>query len=438
MNHYFTLLFVFILEAAGLLIHFNVSLDVGVHPPITGQFVSGTNVDWNSSFVSLFQTKHYPVTLSCLKTICDELVLAHLVPIDFTTYMFTIRFDGLTKSSSLTGQSPSLADVYPNRLLDVLDIEFIFRYFNPRFTYLELITRFVGILVIELVMVLFLGSLRRFAVRDWTIEQKVTAVLLPSLLLFNNPFYSLRYFTGGWFPQAMDYFFQITFFCLLLLVWLCLYHGLRVTKRPFCRFYLPKLLILLVPWAVLVSLASWKARMEYTDVTFHSSFELNQMKYVGALLIFFGAVYIIVFSIFLFRAFAELYSLSYYALRLKTLTSLSFLVTVVSVLTFVLRFKADLVLKGSVGTTSSMFQSTDTSNTATWSRSSADVTVFYAMLNAYLIVLAVVYSPSKDAFVDNHFKDNPSVSMMNDSDDEDGETVMYDSDAETVQLTVRR
>ncbi|KAF6770483.1 hypothetical protein AHF37_11190 [Paragonimus kellicotti] len=130
--------------------------------------------------------------------------------------------------------------------------------------------------------------------------------------------------------------------------------------------------------------------------------------------------------------------LLFLALRLKTLTSLSFLVTAVSVLSFVLRFKADLVLKGSAGTTSSMFQSPDTSNTATWSRSSAEIIVFYTMLNAYLIALAIVYSPSKDAFVDNHFKDNPSVSMMNDSDDEDGETVMYDSDAETVHLTVRR
>ncbi|KAA3676196.1 uncharacterized protein DEA37_0003841 [Paragonimus westermani] len=164
--------------------------------------------------------------------ICDELVLAHLVPIDFTTYVFTIRFDGLAKSSLSTDQSLSSTDVYPNRFLDVLDIEFIFCYYNPRFTYLELITRFVALLVIELAMVLFLGSLRRFAVRDWTIEQKVTAVLLPSLLLFNNPFYSLRYFTGGWFPQAMDYFFQITFFCLLLLVWLCLCHGLRVVSKP--------------------------------------------------------------------------------------------------------------------------------------------------------------------------------------------------------------
>ncbi|KAF6771430.1 hypothetical protein AHF37_10001 [Paragonimus kellicotti] len=153
MNHYFTLLFLFLVEAAGLLIHFNVSLDVGVHPPITGQLVSGTNVDWNSSFVSLFPTKHHPVTLSCLRTICDELVLAHLVPIDFIAYVFTIRFDGLVKSSSSTDQSLSLTDVYPNRLLDVLDIEFIFRYYNPRFTYLELITRFVGFLVMELVMV---------------------------------------------------------------------------------------------------------------------------------------------------------------------------------------------------------------------------------------------------------------------------------------------
>ncbi|KAA3676198.1 uncharacterized protein DEA37_0003843 [Paragonimus westermani] len=139
--------------------------------------------------------------------------------------------------------------------------------------------------------------------------------------------------------------------------------------------------------------------MEYTDLTFRPSFELSQIKYVGGLLIFFGAVYVIVFSLFLFRAFAELYNLSYYALRLKTLTSLSFLVTVVSVLTFVLRFKPDFVLKGSAGTVSSTFQSPDSSNTPAWSRSSAEITVFYTMLNAYLIALAVVYSPSKDAFV---------------------------------------
>jgi len=64
--------------------------------------------------------------------------------------------------------------------------------------------------------------------RDWGMEQKWMSILLPLLLLYNDPFFPLSFLVNSWVPGMLDDLFQSVFLCALLLFWLCVYHGVRV------------------------------------------------------------------------------------------------------------------------------------------------------------------------------------------------------------------
>ncbi|VDH88978.1 Hypothetical predicted protein [Mytilus galloprovincialis] len=67
-------------------------------------------------------------------------------------------------------------------------------------------------------------------------------------------------------------------------------------------------------------------------------------------------------------------------------------------------------------------------------KNSAEFVAIYGLLNFYMYTMAFVYSPSKNAIYESNFKDNPGMSMLNDSD----EDVHYGSDQEETTLTTSR
>ncbi|VDP89299.1 unnamed protein product [Echinostoma caproni] len=87
-----------------------------------------------------------------LTFVCDELFLAHIAPVDFNRYQFVIRFSGLSPESRLADDSePANSPV-----VQLADVAFVFRYYNPQFTYMELISRFVFFILTELITSIFL------------------------------------------------------------------------------------------------------------------------------------------------------------------------------------------------------------------------------------------------------------------------------------------
>jgi hypothetical protein len=51
-------------------------------------------------------------------------------------------------------------------------------------------------------------------------------------------------------------------------------------------------------------------------------------------------------------------------------------------------------------------------------KNSAEFLSFYGLINLYLYTMAFVYSPAKNAAINSLFLDNPTFSMINDSDDD--------------------
>lgn len=334
---------------------------------------------------------------------CDEIIVLHLGYLNYTQYKVSVSFRNL---------QDGLKDKIKN-------VTFVFKTYNATFSQLEIWFRFVFVVTTFIVTCVFAHSLRKFSMRDWGVEQKWMSILLPLLLLYNDPFFPLSFLVNSWFPGTLDAFFQALFLCALLLFWLCVYHGIRVQgDRRLLAFYLPKLLIVGLLWLSAVTLGIWQTVNELQDPTYQYKVDIQNFQGMKVFFLLLVAVYVLYLVFLVLCACSELKNAPYTDLRLKFLTALTLLVLVISVVILYLRFGSKALQDNFVSDLSTHYQN------------SAEFLSFYGLLNFYLYTLAFVYSPSRSALYDSQLKDNPAFSMLNDSDDE----VIYGSDHEEMPL----
>lgn len=151
----------------------------------------------------------------------------------------------------------------------------------------------------------FYHTLRKYPSSNWSIEQKFTFILLPSLILFdsewsfvhNRRFILVLYFRSAIplnVPRELDVCwttrcylsshlslyiaavlvrsFRVHSLNILKLIFIhfrvSVYHALRQNVRKFLTFYLPKILILSPVWLCALTLATWEKCSELSDPTF--------------------------------------------------------------------------------------------------------------------------------------------------------------------------
>ncbi|KAM3602765.1 uncharacterized protein V6R79_010117 [Siganus canaliculatus] len=308
---------------------------------------------------------------------CDEIIVLHLGYLNYTQYQVSVRFQGLE-----------------NITFD-MKVKFAWKTYNAIFSQVEIWFRFVFVVLTFIVTCMFAHSLRKFSMRDWGIEQKWMSILLPLLLLYNDPFFPLSFLVNSWFPGTLDAFFQALFLCSLLLFWLCVYHGIRVQGERKClTFYLPKMIIVGLLWLSAVTLGIWQTVNELQDPTYQYKVDIVNFQGMKVFFLIVVAIYVLYLIFLVVRACSELKNMPY-----------SERFVVVIVLNLLLTFSLTPEIP-------------------------AEFLSFYGLLNFYLYTLAFVYSPSKNALYDSQLKDNPAFSMLNDSDDE----VIYGSDYEDMPL----
>nr|CAB3267059.1 transmembrane protein 181-like [Phallusia mammillata] len=335
---------------------------------------------------------------------CEPIVVLHLGYLEYSAFQLEIKFIGLENLR------------YP-----VDDVMFSFKMFNPTFTQVEIWFRFVFLVVTFLVTCMFAHGLRKYHIRNWTIEQKWMSLLLPLLLLYDDPIFPLSFLVNSWVPGMLDAMFQATFLCMLLLFWLCVYHGIRKSseKRPFFSFYLPKLVICGLLWLAAITLGSWQQYNELLDPTYQTRVDIK--NFVGMKVFFFliGGVYLLYLGFLLVRACSELHSNPYNNLRLKFLTGITACVVAVSFAIVVLRFGTQVLQDNFVAEISTKY------------KNSAEFVCFYGLLNFYTYTLAFVYSPSENSGPEPVFRADTGFTLLNDSD----EDVLYGNEIDETPLT---
>ncbi|XP_054110560.1 transmembrane protein 181 isoform X9 [Callithrix jacchus] len=325
-------------------------------------------------------------TLTCAGK-CAEIIVAHLGYLNYTQYTVRVGFEHLK--------------------LPIKGMNFTWKTYDPAFSRLEIWFRFVFVVLTFIVTCLFAHSLRKFSMRDWGIEQKWMSVLLPLLLLYNDPFFPLSFLVNSWLPGMLDDLFQSMFLCALLLFWLCVYHGIRVQGERKClTFYLPKFFIVGLLWLASVTLGIWQTVNELHDPMYQYRVDTGNFQGMKVFFMVVAAMYVLYLLFLVVRACSELRHMPYVDLRLKFLTALTFVVLVISIVILYLRFGAQVLQDNFVAELSTHYQN------------SAEFLSFYGLLNFYLYTLAFVYSPSKNALYESQLKDNPAFSMLNDSDDD--------------------
>ncbi|KAF7393944.1 hypothetical protein HZH68_010763 [Vespula germanica] len=205
--------------------------------------IDGIDIDHKLNPILPLETGHNRTRhLKCERQSCEELVVAHLGFLDYTYYMITVRFHGLESF---------------HQRYTIRDLTFYFKNYNPAFTQIEIWFRLIFLLTTFGVMCWFGHSLRKYPLHDWSIEQKWISILLPLLILYNNPLFSMIFLINSWVPGMIDAILQTTFLCAILMFWLCVYHGLRQNERRLITFYLPKMLVVGLLWAAALTLATW-------------------------------------------------------------------------------------------------------------------------------------------------------------------------------------
>ncbi|KAL8186020.1 UNVERIFIED_CONTAM: hypothetical protein K2H54_061506 [Gekko kuhli] len=327
-------------------------------------------------------------TLNCAQQ-CAEIIVVHLGYLNYTRYDVTVTFG-------------NLSSIYHVK-------NFIWKTYKPTFSQVEIWFRFVFVVLTFVVTCLFAHSLRKFSMRDWGIEQKWMSILLPLLLLYNDPFFPLSFLINSWFPGMLDDLFQSLFLCALLLFWLCVYHGIRVQGERRClTFYFPKLLIVGLLWLASVTLGIWQTVNELHDPTYQYGIDASNFQGMKIFFLVVATVYILYLMFLIIRACSELRNMPYVDLRLKFLTALTFVVLIISIAILYLRFGAQVLQDNFV----------------------AELSTHYHNYILLTMAFSFVYSPSKNALYESQLKDNPAFSMLNDSDDD----VIYGSDYEEMPL----
>ncbi|CAF1008932.1 unnamed protein product [Adineta ricciae] len=331
---------------------------------------------------------------------CNELILFHLNFLHENKYQFKIQLNGIDETKTKS-------------------IQFSLNTFNPKYTQFELAFRFIFLISSIIATCLFTKSMRRFSILDWSLEQRWMIVLLIFLVFYNNPFYPLTFLTDNSFPTILDGILQASFLCTLLLFWLSVYHGIRQNVRRFLPFYCPKIFLVSLLWIFSIVLSSARIVQEFRDPMYNLTIDIKQFTTYRVIFYIVGIFYVLYLLFLIIRAFGELRNMPYFDVRLKFTTVLMLCVVSISITITTLRFGSGIIEENFVPELASRY------------KNSVEFLSFYSLINLYLYTMAYVYSPAKNAAIDSLFRDNPTFSMINDSD----EDVVYGSDHEASQLT---
>lgn len=192
-------------------------------------------------------------SLYCGGRHCDPIRVLRLIHVDYQHYRVNLTFNRLESV---------------NQKYTIDDILFEFRSVNISFTTLSIWFRFFFLLVTFLVMCFYMHNLYRFSIIDWSLEQKWTAAHLILLILSNNPFYPMQFLLGSAFPHLFEVWLHTSLQTLLMLFWLCFFHGIRQNNRSLSRFYATKLILIGTIWFSVIYTMSWSLRNQLANPIF--------------------------------------------------------------------------------------------------------------------------------------------------------------------------
>ncbi|KAJ4462233.1 putative transmembrane protein [Paratrimastix pyriformis] len=135
------------------------------------------------------------------------------------------------------------------------DVRFVWVSTNPGFTSYQLGFRYVLMAISLIALVVFCIVMCRIPGHKHA-DQKWVIGLLIAVVLLDNPLIALRLLTAGWFWGFVDSIFGATCLAMFMMHLIVLFGGFITNKRSFLQFYLPRLVVVGIFWAVYVATLS--------------------------------------------------------------------------------------------------------------------------------------------------------------------------------------
>lgn len=320
----------------------------------------------NSAWGSTDGVRYQPIISNVRRTrevfcaasssICEPEMLVHDSYIRFSNYR--------TSTSIMNG-----AD-----LPFMTDVRFTYTCTSFKFTIFELWFRgiFVGLGILAIFFYAY--KLRDIAPVDWTYEQRWTLLLLVSLVLYNNPLISLEVMVPSWFFTFLDTLFFATFFCLLLMFWLCQFDGIRKHRleRDARHFYIPKIALVGGMWVFMIATLTVTQIYDLSDFTFTSVADLPGYLAIQVIQLLLLLCYIFWLMFVVIRAVAER-STSRFGTRIQVLGSVTAFVIIITVIGLIVN------------------------SVSTQMTNAAQFLSFFSLYNLYVYLLAICFMPPSGA-----------------------------------------
>jgi hypothetical protein len=176
---------------------------------------------------------------------CAPILLVNMNTIQYNTYI--IQFTILPQAGQVLNLfEPKLDAVLVFANWEYSFYELIFRYF------------FTGMTIFVLLFFVAFTRWKQYFY-EWHTEQKWIAILLISLIGYNNPLYIFQFFTFNWVYPFFNIIFRVTFICFMLLILLVTTQSMYIKPidRTFFKFYIGKIALVGSLWYLLMMSFTW-------------------------------------------------------------------------------------------------------------------------------------------------------------------------------------
>jgi len=293
---------------------------------------------------------------------------------------------------------------------DLQEVRFMMKYGNVKETTYLMGFKYAWVVSSVLIALWFYKRVSRLPAMRQSIEQTWIRVLVVTLILFNDPFYAIEIRLASTFLAVLGTIFQSTFFAVLLLFWLVLLDHIRLEAREQQiikrRFYPAKVAFIFIFWLTTVLVTSYNLEQQRFNPGYSTRYDfgayvLFKILSVGAILLY--GLWIAAMSCVLF---SEIRSLSR---RFQVMLWGSMLVASLALIGLLLR----------------QFSVID--------QSMGEWTGFYSLFNIYVMLLAVLYAPSKQAIAEGDAL-RYGASIRGDANENRTASALHDADV-SLELT---
>eukprot|EP00347_Sterkiella_histriomuscorum_P006317 403353220 len=264
---------------------------------------------------------------------------------------------------------------------EVQELEIILKKRNIEHTKSLTFMKYVFVFATLLATILYYKSISHFQMEDLGLIQKWVFVLLVQLLFFDDPFYSMR----SLFPynsySIIYSFSQATFLAMILFFWLVVVHSIssnEIINIDEKRFYLPKIILCLGIWVVLMISNTYLNLQQINDPSFYWRDDVG--SFYSSLQICSVVLFLLYSSYFVIVAYVAFFQIK----EMKKSYKFSLYMTFGVIL-----FCISIMLFNGYRQTQN-----DT----------VMFVAFYAMFNIYMFIIAYLYSPSVDSLEDLQYK----------------------------------